>query len=130
MAIGRISICGLSLCIVVLLWPSPSLAGDDPCTEEMKQIYSSIRASYKLRLEESKNGPGNYDRELVEKYVPAFKKKCGTKEADSVRDLENSKYFTRLVAEHMREKKAHADIRYQPSGAGQDEDLEDLVIIP
>ena len=126
MAIGRISIYGLSLCIVALLWAAPSLAGDDPCTEEMKQIYSSIRASYKLRLEESKTGPGNYDRELVEKYVPAFKKKCGTKEADSVRGLEDSKYFTRLVAEHMREKKAHADIRYKSIGDSPDDDLEDL----
>jgi hypothetical protein len=116
MAIGRISLCGLSLCLVVLLWSEPSLAGDDPCKEEMGLIYSSIRAAYKLRLEESKTGPGNYDRELVEKYVPAFKKKCGTKEADSVRALENSVYFTRVVAEHMREKKAHADVTYEGDG--------------
>jgi len=94
----------------------------------MKEIYSSIRAFYKLRLEESKDGPGNYDRTLVEKYVPAFKKKCGTKEANSVRDLENSVYFTRLVAEYMREKKARADVQYPPIGDSPDEDLEDMEI--
>jgi hypothetical protein len=111
MALVRMPLWGLSLC-VMLLGPPSSLAGPEDsfpdfldCQQHMTKIYEDVRFWYRVRLN-SKEGPGNYDRTLVEKYLPPFKKKCGTVAANSMKELENGKYFHALAAEHEKEVKA------------------------
>ena len=131
MAILRMSLCGLSLCAVILLWPLPSLADqekEDMCRKDMGKIYESIKTLYTLEILKQQTNPDSPSRKFMNKSLPQFKEKCGPLEASSVRDLENGKYFRGLVAYHERLKKAHRRIKDTGATISDSELLEDLSV--
>ena len=131
MAMLRMSLCGLSLCAVILLGPPPSLAGqekEDMCRNDMGKIYESIATLYSLELLKQQTNPDPPARKFMDKSLPQFKEKCGPLEANSVRDLENGKYFRDLVAHHERLKKSHRRIKNTGATISDSELYEDFSV--
>ena len=140
MAILRMPLCGLSLCVVMLLWPPSSLAGPEKafsayatiCKDDMQKLYKTVELLYPIDLviNETKQAsvPGSAQK-FLEDSLPRFKEKCGPLEANSVRDLENGKYFRSVAAKRDKDKKAISRIR-KSAGATvlEDNDFEDLEI--
>jgi hypothetical protein len=129
MAILRMSLCGLSLCAVILLWPLPSPAGqekEEMCRKDMGKIYESIATLYRLELLKQQTNPNSPARKFMDKSLPQFKEKCGPLEASSVRDLENGKYFHDMVAYHEKLKKSHSHIKDTGAAISDSESVEDL----
>lgn len=131
MAMLRMSLCGLSLCAVILLGPPPSLAGqgkEDMCRNDMGKIYESIATLYSLELLKQQTNPNSPSRKFMDKSLPQFKEKCGPLEANSVRDLENGKYFHDLAAHHERLKKSHRRIKDTGATISDSELFEDFSV--
>ncbi len=131
MAMLRMSLCGLSLCAVILLWPPPSLADqekEDMCRNDMGKIYESIKTLYTLEILKQQTNPDSPARKFMNKSLPQFREKCGPLEASSVRDLENGKYFRGLVAYHERLKKSRSRIKDTGATISDSELLEDLSV--
>lgn len=140
-AILWMPLCGLSLCVVMLLWPPSSLAGPEKafsayatiCKHDMEKLYKTVEDLYRLDLtvnETTQASVRGSAQKFLEKSLPQFKEKCGPLEANSVRDLENGKYFRSVAAKREKDKKAHNRIRKSTAGATgpEDNDFEDLEI--
>lgn len=123
MAIVRMPLCGLSLCVVMLLWAQPSLAGPEKalslfdakmCQDAMKKIYNGVELrdlGDNTDNEIRKASVNRTAQEYINKSLPPFKEKCGPLEANSVRDLENGNYLRTLAAAREKRKKAHSHIK-------------------
>ena len=122
MASLRILLSAVSLSITMLLWPPTSPAGPKSCAENMNAIYKRVSLDFIISEEMA--------QEAINDSLPAFKAACPT-EAKSIKDLENGNYLKKLAAEREKRKKALRRVKTgggYTSGAGQDEDLEDLEI--
>lgn len=122
MRILRMPLCGLSLYVVMLLWPPSSLAGTEKafsayatfCHDDMKKIYKTVEDFHRLdhTINETKQASvSGSAQKFIEKSLTKFKEKCGPLEANSVRDLENGKYLRDLAAAREKRKKAHRNIK-------------------
>lgn len=122
MTILRMPLCGLSLCVVMLLWPPSSLAGPEKaisalaslCKQEMERIYKHVELDELMDVttnETRKASVSGSVQKFIEKSLPQFKEKCGTLEANSVANLENGKYLRDLAAAREKEKKAFRHVK-------------------
>ncbi|MEO6308711.1 MAG: hypothetical protein ABIO96_10055 [Nitrospiraceae bacterium] len=135
MAILRMPLWGLSLYIVMLLWPPSSLAGPEKalsayaemCTDDMGKLYKQVEALESLdnlNNEAKKASVSGKAQEFINKSLPKFKERCPT-EANSIKDLENGHYFQKMAAAREKRKKARGDIK--ATGDNPDsESFEDL----
>ena len=94
----------------------------------MGKIYESIATLYSLELLKQQTNPDSPARKFMDKSLPQFQEKCGPLEANSVRDLENGKYFRDLVAHHERLKKSHRRIKDTGATISDSELYEDFSV--
>ena len=111
MAMLRMPLWGLSLCVVMLLWPPSSLA--EMCQDGMYKIYKQVEALDSLDSlsnEGKKASISGKAQEFINKSLPPFKEKCPMS-SGSIHNLENGKYLRDLAAAREKRKKALRHIK-------------------
>ena len=127
MAILRVPLCGLSLCVVILSWAPSSLA--EMCQDDMNKIYKQVELLDLMDNTSNQTKQASVSgkaQDFINKSLPPFKERCPMS-SGSIVNLENGNYLRDLAAAREKRKKAFRHVQLTGT-AGQDEDLEDLEI--
>ena len=121
MAISRMLLCGLSISVVILLWPPSSLA--EMCQDDMNKIYKQVELLELMDDTSNQTKQASVSgkaQDFINKSLPLFKERCPMS-SGSIVNLENGKYLRDLAAAREKRKKAHRHIK--SGGAISDSEL-------